>query len=334
MIEVIRDINFLSDKLSIDIPDFPPFYLPEYYKDQNIEVVFFVEKAIVIPLSFSKNYFLKNAQFLFPPLYKNKRLNETEERDFLNHVIQYLSEHQLADRILPPQTYCIFKAFPDNSVACPFGTYYLDMSLSIDELWLKMHSKHRNVIRNAEKKGCELKIGMEQIDVFYELYVSTMKRASLSYYPITYFLSLKNNMKNSNLICVVAYFDNKPQGALLIPYSHYGAYYIYGSSAESIELTGVNNYMHWEVIKLLKKDGVLRYDFVGARLSDIKNSKLHGVQMFKERFGSILESGYLWKMDLTLRCKFYDCLVYLKAKILFRKNVYKDIIDQELSKMK
>lgn len=335
MVELITDINLLSHKLSIDIEEFPPFYLPEYYIDQKTELMFFVEREVVIPLSFSKHYFLKNVQVLFPPLLKNKRLDETEERFFLNHCIQYLSEHKLADRILPSQTYCVFKSFPDNSIFCPIGTYYLDLSCSIEELWMKMHSKHRNVIRNAEKKGCELKIGINQLNVFYDLYVETMKRGSLPFYPFEYFLSLKKNMKDSNLICVVAYFNNKAQGALLMPYSIYGAYYIYGSSAENVELTGINNYMHWEVIKFLKKNGVLRYDFVGARLSDISNTKLQGIQMFKERFGSILEIGFLWKVDFNFKCKIYDFLVRSKSFILFRKQVYQDIIEQErFKKMK
>jgi lipid II:glycine glycyltransferase (peptidoglycan interpeptide bridge formation enzyme) len=82
----------------------------------------------------------------------------------------------------------------------------------------------------------------------------------------------------------------------------------------------------------MKTKGVKEYDFVGARLSDITNTKLEGIQNFKKRFGSELVKGYLWKLDIDkTKCKTYDSLLKIKCKLKGTK-FPKDIIDQELSK--
>lgn len=331
MIEVVSDIKVLSQKTGIKKREFPPFYYKENYKDQRL--IYVLSNHIVVPIILSHHYFLKKAQFVFYPLLNNERISSIDEVQILNDIMIFLREKKLADRILPPPNYLIFKSYPKNADYCNFGTYYLDLSLSLDELWKNVHSKHKNVIRNAENKGCKLLMGNAQLEIFYDLYSTTMKRSQLSYLPLDYFMTLSHHLTDENLLCAVAYYDNKPQGALLIPFSQYGAYYIFGGSSDKVEPTGLNNYMHWEMIKLLKEKGVKRYDFVGARLSDVSNTKLSGIQMFKERFGSILEKGYLWKMDLNFKCKMYDFLVRFKSLILFKKQKYKDIIDQERLKM-
>lgn len=312
--------------------DFPVFYLKEYYKSQQLELVFFVSGSISVPAALSKHFFLKKVQLLFVPLNKGQRLNEQEELSFLNELIGFLKSQKLADRILPSPNYCVFNAVPDHAIACVFGTYNLDLRQSAETLWAGLHSKHRNVIRNAEKQGATLKTGRTQIPVFYQLYVSTMQRSGMSFPSLDYFENLAVCMPEKNLLCAVVYADEQPQGALLIPYSNYGAYYIYGASADKVTLTGANNFMHWEVMQLLKNKQVKRYDFVGARLSDVSNTKLSGIQLFKERFGSLLEKGYLWKMDLTSAAKRYDLLVKMKELLTGKKIAYKDIVDQEREK--
>lgn len=328
MLSLIDNISVLSSKLNISIDAFPPFYQKKLSASSN--VIIFVKDRTVVPLSFSNHYFLKTAQFLFYPLKDNQRLQEAEEKVFVNSVLDHLVKARMADRVIPPPNYVIFSSYPDKSEFCEFGTYYLDLSLSRDQLWENIHSKHKNVIRNAKKKGCEIKIGIDQTEVFYELYKRTMERSSLSYYSLNYFK--KVIFQTENVLCAVAYYANKPQGALFMPYSTYGAYYLYGASADEVEVTGLNNYLHWEMIKWCQDHNILRYDFVGARLSDVSNSRLSGIQMFKERFGAVLQKGYLWKMDMNFKCRVYDFFVDFKGLLLFKKNRFMDIIDSERKK--
>lgn len=332
MMELIRDMDEVAQRSGMITADFPVFYFKEYYCDQPLELVFFVSGSISVPAALSKHFFLKKVQLLFVPLNKGQRLSVQEESFFLNELVDFLKNQKLVDRILPSPNYCVFKSVPENAVACPFGTYYLDLEQSTETLWAGLHSKHRNVIRNAEKQGVILKMGISQVPVFYHLYVSTMQRSDMPFPAIDYFEKLMAGMPEENMMCAVVYANEQAQGALLIPYSSYGAYYIYGASADKVTLTGINNFMHWEVIKALKQKNVKRYDFVGARLSDVSNSKLAGIQLFKERFGSVLEKGFLWKMDLTSAAKRYDLLVRMKELLTGKKIVYKDIIDQERDK--
>ena len=64
---------------------------------------------------------------------------------------------------------------------------------------------------------------------------------------------------------------------------------------------------------------------MGARINPEKNTKIHGIQDFKKRFGGTLIIGYLWKYDLNpLKRIIFSTLVYLKT----RKKI-RDIIDNE-----
>jgi len=327
MLSTISDIHELSRRLSIDVREFPPFYYNLFYPSSSL--IFFLKEKEVVPVKFSKHLFLKNAQFQFYPLKENNRMNVLEENAFIGMVIDHITEHNMADRILPSPNYVIFNSFPINSVHSQFGTYYLDLSLPVDQIWNNIHPKHKNKIRSAKKSNCSIVTGDSQLDVFFEMYRETMNRSSLNCYPIGYF---KQMIKKENVLCAIVYYGDTPQGGLLMPYSKYGAYYLYGATATGIEIPGANNYLHWEIIKLMKQNNVRVYDFVGARLSDVSGSKLSGIQMFKERFGSVLQKGYLWKVDLNYKCFIYDFLAGLKNVITLRTNKFVDIIDQENKK--
>ena len=218
-------------------------------------------------------------------------------------------------------------------MAAPFGTYELDLRLTEDELWKGLHSKHRNVIRNAEKKGGEVRSGIEEVNTFYQLYVETMNRNGMFFEPLSYFKELVD-IWNKHIYCAVVYSNGEPQGAVFVPYSNEGAYYVYGASAEKITLTGAVNYLHYQLILELKERGVNKYDFVGARLSDVSGTRLEGIQKFKSRFGGALKEGLIWKMDINpSKCRIYDIALKTKLKLKGLENKG-DIIDQERRKYK
>jgi hypothetical protein len=288
---------------------------------------------ILLPARCYKSSFLQLIQPLHAPLCDGKRLEPIAEESFLEAWIAYLDEQKIGDRITQPPTHAVFAASPVNSRACEFGTYFLSLAHRSEfELWEGIHGKHRNVIRNAEKKGVEIRFGLAQLPFFYELYEQTMSRAGMFCEPYSSFVSMAECLGEDHLLCAVAFSEGKAQGAVLLPFTDYCAYYVYGASAKEISVNGAITYLHWVVICKMKKQGVRRYDFVGARLSNVEGSKLAGIQQFKERFGANLESGVLWKKDLSkIKCTFYDIL--LKVKFLIKNIKLKgDIIDQELMK--
>ncbi|MHB8262055.1 MAG: lipid II:glycine glycyltransferase FemX [Bacteroidia bacterium] len=318
---------------------YPYFYLKEYIyfikNEESKDVLFFTDELEnTITCKTWKNKFLKLIQPTYPPLSKRgERLSEQQEQDFLNKWVEFLSENKLTHRISQPENFAIFKTIPNHSVYAPFGTYYLNLEKKTeDELFKNLHTKHRNVIKNAEKNKVELKYGKECINDFYSLYKQTMKRANMYCQDISYFNNFYNSLAE-NSICGVAYYNSIPQGGLFMPYTKFGAFYLYGSSAEKVEINGAITYLHWNTIKLLKQKGVKRYDFVGARLSDVSGTKLKGIQQFKERFGAELENGFLWKKDLDkLTCNLFDSLVILKLRLKNQKPPM-DIIEQEREKV-
>jgi lipid II:glycine glycyltransferase (peptidoglycan interpeptide bridge formation enzyme) len=193
-----------------------------------------------------------------------------------------------------------------------------------EKLWSNLHSKHRNVIRNAIKKGVEIRSGMQYLDAAYELVRNTLKRSDLefmSYKALTgYVDSLKDNVK-----ILIADFQGTVQGCAVIPFSDHSAYYVYGGSIPQ-PVTGAMNLLHWEAIRQLRELGVRRYDFVGVRISPEKGSKQDGLMMFKERFGGQLFQGYMWKYSLRP----LQYAVYSLAVRLLRGG---DIVDAERHKL-
>ncbi|MGZ3866679.1 MAG: peptidoglycan bridge formation glycyltransferase FemA/FemB family protein [Bacteroidia bacterium] len=272
-------------------------------------------------------------QTLYPPLNKDgERLNESDEKEFLNRFVTFVKKKNIAQRITQPENQAIFKTVPDNSTYAEFGTYYLDLNkYTIEELFSNIHAKHRNVIRNAEKKDVIIKYGKEVLSDFYELYRETMERSNMYCQSFSYFTNLYDSLPD-NIICGVAYFNNVPQGGLFIPFTEFAAFYLFGASAAKVNVNGAINYLHWNTIKLLKEKNVKRYDFVGARLSDVSGTKLEGIQLFKQRFGAELDKGYLWKENINkFDCLVFDVFVYSKHKI--NKLIPpKDIIDEEIEK--
>ena len=85
----------------------------------------------------------------------------------------------------------------------------------------------------------------------------------------------------------------------------------------------------------MKEKGVKYFSFVGCRINEDENSKFHGIQRFKERFGGELKQGYLFKLDFN---PFRHCLFnfLLAFRNLIKGNhkfvIQKDIIDQEIHK--
>ena len=287
----------------------------------------------LIPVLIKESFFLNTLQILYNPInFRGKKFIKNIEQLIIDDFIIFLKFNKLCDRIIQPPNWVIFQSFPENSKYVPFGTYVLPLKAnSIDDIWSNLHPKNRNVIRNAQKHNLTIKIGYNELNIFYSLYADTMNRSKIFLEPYSFFRDLVFNFKNHIYIAVV-YNNEKPLGAIFGFYTNYKFYYLYGASANSISPTGAINYLHFETIKFMKSKNVKSYDFVGARLSNISDTKFSGIQKFKKRFGSVLIKGLIWKLDLNLfKCKIYDFLIVIIFIFKFKKKDY-DIIDQEFKK--
>ena len=128
-----------------------------------------------------------------------------------------------------------------------------------------------------------------------------------------------------NVGVFVAEYQGVQQGCAVVPFSEHSAYYMHGGSIAK-PLTGVMNFLQWEMIQHFRKLGVRHYDFCGARINPEKGSKAEGLTMFKERFGGTLSEGYMWKYPLIP----YKYALYSLAS---RMRSGGDVVDQECHKL-
>lgn len=218
-----------------------------------------------------------------------------EEKSFLADVVRYFRSKG-ADAVVPASNNALFRTCPDDAAKVPYGTYVVDLTNEENVLWDNLHSKHRNVIRNAMKKGVQICRGREHSETAYEMVKSTLKRSSMKFMAPATFRKLIEQL-GEHVEVFLATYKNVVQGCAIFPFSSYSAYYLYGGSADHPE-TGAMNLLHWEAMKYFRGRGVKRYDFVGVRINPEAGSKQEGLMMFKQRFGGELQRGYMWKCSL------------------------------------
>jgi hypothetical protein len=250
----------------------------------------------ILPYTIVKKAMVRMVRFRVETIPMSEDFGLEKEQAFLESAVEYFRSLG-ADMIIPATTNTIFRTYPKGAAAAPYGTYIIDLRQTEDILWSNLHSKHRNVIRNAMKKGVEIHSGNEFAEKAYNIERDTFKRSAMSFMKIGEFMNIINGL-GKNVKVFIADYQGTAQGCAIVPYSKHTAYYVYGGTAPN-PLTGATNMLQWEAIKYFSKQGVKRYDFCGARINPEKGSKAAGLVMFKERFGPQLIQGYMWKYSIN-----------------------------------
>ncbi len=310
-----------QDYLKIQSPNYG--WIAGYRNNDDKEPICF------LPFTISRKLFFKWITFHSGIAKLSDSFSETDEIEFLNSLPAFLKSKKI-DFVTPLSAQALSEHYPNNAVYAPFGSYIIDLSLDEKALWDNLHSKHRNVIRKAKKEGVEIREGKKFSRRAYGLIKEAQIRSGNSSVSIDYFEKLVGSLGDWIKI-FVAFYKNEPQGCAVMPYSKFGAFYLYGGSC-SKPFTGSLNLLHWEALRYFKSIGVKYYDFTGARLAPEKDSKLEGIQRFKSRFGGELKRGYLWKLTVNNR-KYFLYKNLLKLRSVFKGQKYEeDVIDQERKK--
>jgi hypothetical protein len=318
----------LTDKMPLSQGDDIFFVSAKYLNTLNgIKFICFVDgKNIVkyVPLEIKKRSIFRIGRLVYEPL------PNYDEKD-MDMLIAFLKKQKIIDFLLPTPNYIPFKLTPKGALYCDFGSYRVDLNLSQDELFANLHSKHRNVIKKAQKANLQIaKNSLQVVDDCFNMFQETMRRSKMDYPLQNHLRSLFEKMPE-NIYCATISQDGVVHGAIYLYYTLERAYYMYGGSLLR-PYTGAMNYLHWDAMVTLKSTGVQSYDFVGARIEPEKGSKLEGIQRFKERFGGDLYKGYMWKYIFN-KPKYHLYVLLLKLLALKNKTTYKgDIIDQENSR--
>ena len=281
------------------------------------------ELRCILPYTIVHKAMFHMVRFRVETIPVDNNLTIEEEKTFLNDVVKYFRKAG-ADMIIPATTNTIFKTYPDGADAAPYGSYIIDLMQAEDALWANLHSKHRNVVRNAIKKGVEIVDGIEFMETVHTLIRDTLKRSKLEFMSWDEFNHFVHGI-NKNIKILIANHEGVAQGCAVIPYSQYSAYYLYGGSI-SHPLSGAMNLLQWEAIRMFCNLGVKYYDFVGVRIKPAEGSKQEGLMTFKQRFGGNLAKGFIWKYSLSpLKYAVYSQAVkYLRGG---------DIVDAERHKL-
>jgi hypothetical protein len=277
----------------------------------------------ILPYTIVRKAMVRMVRFRVQTIFMDKAFGVEEEKSFLDSAVEYFRSIG-ADIIIPATTNTIFRAYPTGAVAAPYGTLIIDLDQPEEIIWGNVHSKHRNVIRNATKKGVQVHSGAGYAETAYRLVMGTFRRSKLPFMGLDAFMKMIAGL-GPYVRVFVADYQGKVQGCAVIPFSNHSAYYVYGGSTP-VPLTGAMNLLQWEAIRHFRELGVRHYDFCGVRIDPDKGSKQAGLMMFKERFGPRLVKGYMWKCSLNpLRSSIYSLAVRL-----FRGG---DIVDAERHKL-
>lgn len=334
---MIKQTNKIEDIVSREYADehYNVFYsegiLKEGQKSGN-EILFLYSDKYVIPVTLSKRSIFYYAHLnVEPAIIKD---GEETLKSFLDDVCTYLKNTLKVQWINQTSAASFFMDFPTGSKHIPFGSHVIDLSLDEDSLWKNVHSKHRNVIKKAEKDGVTIECGRTQklVEDYHNIDIETWNRSSKKAAATNHWKELLDDL-GENAIIYMAYLDGEPQSGAFFYFNNQMCYYMYGANKNNPHI-GSGNLLQWRAILDMKTAGVKKYSFVGCRINEDENSKFHGIQRFKERFGGELVQGYMFKMNFNaLMRKLFNVAVSLKGlKSSFKYHPYKDIIDQEIHK--
>lgn len=311
------------------------FMLPNYAKyvsGNNSSVTYTYSGKYIMPVQIIKKAIFKYCVFIDEP-FAYGTSNETEKQ-FLDDVCAYLKSNMGVQWVNQTPGYAFFMDYPTGAKHIPFGSHVVDLEQDEEVLFSNVHSKHRNVIKKAQKDGVVIEKGRDakMIADYYKMDVETWSRSD------------KKSSGEANLrkqieklgdeaIIYMAYLDGEAQSGAIYYYNQNMCYYMHGANKNGPHI-GSGNLLQWQAMLDMKAMGVKKFSFVGCRINEDEDSKYHGIQRFKERFGGPVVQGVMFKKTLNpfmfALSGFMTRLLNLKRSGQFKLNV--DTIDSEIHK--
>jgi len=279
--------------------------------------------------------FMKTKRLAGKPIFKTLSFGSfpaCNDHNFLQIMIKEIIKYCHRNRIIS----CGMHSFGTPSGtgildAMGFSTekrweFLLNMPTSEEELWNRIHSKKRNLIRKAQKE----KIRVEQVTEIDEvmelrkLAFETQKRKEDDGIPFpvadeSHYRLLKNRLIDSGLgRLYLAYEENEAvAGAFFVGYNK-SAYYMLSSAKEKGLQKAAPDLILWTSMKDYQQGGYKVFNFGGLSERELNGEPLEksGLFHFKKRFSS---NEYLcYKGTLILKpvtFKVYEFLRKTKSRL-------------------
>ncbi len=320
MVQLVRDQSNIEMEL--------PIYAQEKYLSCNSENYgWFVSSRFVLPFVIYKIKKIFTKMIFTTQSIELIKSSETQERQFLNAIVEMVKNEKMCDVIYKSQPSAVFRTYPDNASFFEWGSYAIDIEPTMDEMFLKMKSKRRSCIRKAIRDGVKIE-ATKDLDEIFDILYSTIKRQNVPLLPNKeHLLKLKNSMFPTNMKMFKASYNGEIQCALIVYFSKEEAFYEWGGTIENPHGCSMGLLSLEVMLDLYHNHGIKTYDFVGAIIDVKKGSKEEGIQNFKKRFGSYLRKGYQFKVVIN---PLYDTLYNNLVKFYFKtKGVnYIDAVDR------
>jgi CelD/BcsL family acetyltransferase involved in cellulose biosynthesis len=209
--------------------------------------------------------------------------NDNEISVLFNHVKQELGEGA--------GSYLEIRGWPDGLSPDRLGLhrrdyhllYLLDLEPDAEKLNGKFHDSVRRGIRQAEKRGVEVRMTHDEadLDLFYKLHLITRKKLGVLPQPRSFFKALYRNVISQNLgFTGLAESEGKIiAGVVFLNYKD-TIYYKFNASHEEYLHKRPNHLVTWEAIKSACAQNYKHFDF--GRCSPEEE----GLRTFKTRWGA------------------------------------------------
>lgn len=178
-----------------------------------------------------------------------------------------------------------------NSNILPANTILIDLRPSEETILQRMKPKTRYNIRLALKKGVKVRsMGVEGLQIWYNLYMETAMRNGLTLNEFNYFRYIFASKmecldKDVNVQLLIAYHDGTPLAAMFLVLSDYRATYLYGASSSSSRNVMPTYALQWRAMQIAKAHKCLEYDMFGIAPNPDPSHPMYGLYKFKQGFG-------------------------------------------------
>lgn len=178
-----------------------------------------------------------------------------------------------------------------NSNILPANTIVIPLSGDESDILSKMKPKTRYNIGLAQRKGVEVReAGVNELNIWYDLYCETAIRNKLHINEFSYFQSvfipkMEHNNNDVQVKLLIAYVDKTPLSAMFLVLSSHRATYLYGASSTENRQFMSTYALQWKAIQIAKAYNCTEYDLFGVAPQPDPTHPMYGLYKFKRGFG-------------------------------------------------
>ena len=190
----------------------------------------------------------------------------------------------------------------------PSTTLITDLSHGEAEMFEEMHQKTRYNIRLAEKKGVEVQIGVDALEVFVALVKETSERHGIRAHGEEHYVAMMKRLDGVDgapraFVAIASHEDDVLAAAMCVDWNGTRTY-LHGASSTTKKNLMAPYLLHWTLMDDAKTHGLHAYDWAGIAPEGSEGHPLEGVTRFKKGFGGTVVSSPQ-TVDLVIRSMWY-----------------------------